>query len=149
MTAEIICRESMTAIRTTNGPARMHAVAQSTFSIIFAGALLCALPTAQGAPAGPAAHRVASVHRPARDLRRPKFRAPRGAAAQDAARLGALVGKECHGRADMPRNDHEWVVLCSNGRTFVVQPASAQQAGAPPTECSLAGMGPLPACFAR
>ncbi len=85
-------------------------------------------------------HHKGSAHQ------RPKFRPARGAAAQDAARLGALVGKECHGKADMPRNDHEWVVLCSNGKAFVVTPV-AHQAGAAPTECSLAGTGPLPACY--
>jgi hypothetical protein len=75
------------------------------------------------------------------------FRPSRGAAAADAKRVGALVGKECTGRADMPRNDHEWVVLCSNGKTFVVTPAAPHQAAAPPVECSLAGTGPEPACF--
>ena len=114
---------------------------------ILAIAILGALPAAQGAPARHGAHRVASAHRPAHSLHRPRFRAPRGAAAQDAARLGALVGKECHGKADMPRNDHEWVVLCSNGRTFVVQKPPAPPGSAPPTECSLAGIAPLPACF--
>ncbi len=123
----------------------MRAVAQLTYSVILAVAILYALPVAQGAPAHPGAHRVASAHRPARALQRPKFRPPRGAAAQDAARLGTLVGKDCHGKADMPRNDHEWVVLCSNGRTFVVEPPP--HTGATPTECSLAGTSPLPACF--
>ena len=75
------------------------------------------------------------------------FRPPRGAAAADAKRLGALVGKECTGRADMPRNERQWVVLCSNGRTFVVAPAAPHQAAPPPIECSLAGTGPEPACF--
>jgi hypothetical protein len=146
MAGEIMCRESTTAIRTSNGPARMRAVAQPTFSFALAIAFALALPTGQAAPARPAAHRVAPAHRPARA---PHFRPPLCAAAQDAARLGALVGKECRGKADMPRNDHEWVVLCSNGRTFVVQRAPAHQAGATPTECSLTGMGPLPACFSQ
>src|SRR6516164_2540303 len=47
----------------------------------------------------------------------PTFRPSRGAAAADAKRLGALVGKECTGRAEMPRNETQWVVLCSNGKT--------------------------------
>ena len=66
-------------------------------------------------------------------------------AAQDAARLGGLVGNGCTGRADMQRNDHQWIVLCSNGKTFVVE--TPPQAGAAPVECSLAGTGPEPACF--
>jgi hypothetical protein len=123
-------RNSMTAMRT-----------------ILAIAILCASPAAHGAPARPSAHRGAAVHSPVRALHRPRFRGARGAAAQDAARLGGLVGKDCHGKADMPRNDREWIVLCSNGRAFVVQtPASG---GLPPTECSLAGIAPLPACFTQ
>src|SRR5262249_42320475 len=123
-------------------------VARHTLSIALAAAILCPLPAAQGAPERPwAAQRPAAHHRPGRALQRPRFRPPRGAAAQDAARLGRLAGKECGGRADMPRNDREWVVLCSNGRTFVVQPPPAPPGGAAPTECSLAGTGPLPACF--
>lgn len=77
----------------------------------------------------------------------PTFRPSRGAAAADAKRLGALVGKECTGRAEMPRNETQWVVLCSNGKTFVVQPAAAHQPAIAPVECSLAGTGPEPACF--
>jgi len=50
--------------------------------------------------------------------------------------------------AGMPRNDREWVVMCSNGKTFVVQ-TPAPPGGAPPAECSLAGAGPLPACFTQ
>jgi hypothetical protein len=123
----------------------MRAAAPPTFSILLAVAILGALPAAQGALARPAAHHATSAHRSARALQRPRFRPPRGAAAQDAARLGALVGKECRGKADMPRNDHEWVVLCSNGRTFVVEPPPHTDAA--PTECSLAGIAQLPACF--
>jgi hypothetical protein len=116
--------------------------------MILGAALLCVASTTPAASAPPAQSNTAphDLHlRGSRAL--PKFRPPRTAAAQDAARLGGLVGKDCHGKADMPRNAHQWVVLCSNGRTFVVdQPA---QAGAQPTECSLAGGGPLPACFAE
>ena len=75
------------------------------------------------------------------------FRPSRGAAAADAKRIGALVGKECTGRAEMQRNEHQWVVLCSNGKTFVVEPAAAHQPAVAPVECSLAGIGPEPACF--
>ena len=77
----------------------------------------------------------------------PMFRPSRGAAAADAKRLGALVGKDCTGRAEMQRNERQWVVMCSNGKTFVVEPAAAHQPATPPVECSLAGTGPQPACF--
>ena len=97
-------------------------------------------------PAQHAQQRVASSHRAA-SPHRPKFRPERGAAARDAARFGALAGKECHGKADMPRNDHETVVLCSNGKTFVVETGVPRAAGTAATECSLAGTGPQPACF--
>jgi hypothetical protein len=47
----------------------------------------------------------------------------------------------------MQRNEHQWVVLCSNGKSYVVEPAAPHQAASPPVECSLAGTGPEPACF--
>jgi len=137
----------MTAIRNRNRSARLHAAGQFTCLLILAVPVLQALPTAYGATPNYGAHRASTPHLPAHALRRPRFRGPRGAAAQDAARLGALVGKDCRGRADMPRNDHEWVVMCSDGRTFVVPRPPAPAGAAPPTECSLAGTGPLPACF--
>lgn len=80
--------------------------------------------------------------------RRPTFR-PTRAAAQEAARLGAAVGNGCNGRADIQRNDHEWVVLCSNGKTYVIEMSATPHSGAPATECSLAGIGPAPACFSE
>jgi hypothetical protein len=147
MAGEIMFRKSMTGTPPSNGSGRMRAVALHTFSIALAVVSLCFWQAAQGAPERPSAYRAPLPHKPARSAQRPRFRPPRGAAAQDAARLGGLVGKECRGKADMPLNDHEWVVLCSNGRTFVVQPPHAASGGAPPTECSLAGTGPLPACF--
>jgi hypothetical protein len=122
----------------------MRAVARPIFSSILAGALVSIAPAAYGVPPKPAAHHVAPSHRPAHATRRPRFRPPRGEAARDAARLGALVGKECRGKAEMPRNDRETIVMCSNGKTFVVQ---SPPAGVPATECSLAGTGPQPACF--
>jgi hypothetical protein len=75
-----------------------------------------------------------------------RFRPGRTAAAEEARRFGAAVGQGCTGKADMARNDHEWVVLCSNGKTYVVD-GSTPHAGAPAAECSLAGIGPQPACF--
>ena len=131
--------------------------AQRTLTILFAAVAACAFisaavaapeagarkPAANPKDAKPAAARPAHAHRG----RAPKFRPARGAAAADARRLGALVGKECTGRAGMQRDEHQWVVLCSNGKTFVVEPPVAHQAAAPATECSLAGAGPAPACF--
>ena len=75
-----------------------------------------------------------------------KFRPARTAARADAARLGALVGNGCTGRADMQRNEHQWIVLCSNGKTFVVESPTPKPA-TPAVECSLAGTGPAPPCF--
>jgi hypothetical protein len=77
-----------------------------------------------------------------------RFRPGRTAAAEEARRFGAAAGQGCKGKADLARNDHEWVVLCSNGKTYVVD-GSAQHAGAPAAECSLAGIGPQPACFSE
>jgi hypothetical protein len=113
------------------------------------------IAAAQAAPPQPSRHGVAhpkaakgtpahAAHKRGHGL---KFRPPRGAAAQEAKQLGALVGKECTGRADMQRNEHQWVVLCSNGKTYVVEPAAPHQPATLPVECSLAGTGPEPACF--
>ncbi len=143
--------------------------ARRTISIILlamtAGAVIAAHAATQPHPRTTAAHpkaaRTAPAHAPAAHapvvhapaahgtahVSAPKFRPARGAAAADAKRIGALVGKECTGRADMQRNEHEWVVLCSNGKTYVVQPAAAHQPATAPVECSLAGIGPEPACF--
>ncbi len=76
---------------------------------------------------------------------RPKFRPSRPAAAE-ARRLGAMVGQGCNGKADIARSEHQWVVLCSNGKTFLVD-TPAGQPGTRAVECSLAGTGPQPACF--
>lgn len=127
----------------------MHAKIRLTLYIMvgigLTGPGLAAAPTS---PTSLVPQHVASSHRSfARAERRPRFRPARGAAAQDAARLGALVGKQCHGKADMPRNDHETVVLCSNGKTFVVEKATPSTAATPAIECSLAGTGPEPPCF--
>lgn len=128
----------------------MRANERAAIAMILGVVLLGTASSVGDAVARPAQAKVAKARPPhglhlrgARGL--PKFRPARTAAAQDAARLGGLVGNDCHGKADMPRNDHQWVVLCSNGRTFVVEPPP--HAGAPPTECSLAGTGPMPACF--
>jgi hypothetical protein len=110
--------------------------------------LACAAPEAgPHRPARPKDTRAAPAHPAGAHGHAPRFRPARGAAAADAKRLGALVGKECTGRAEMQRNEREWVVLCSNGRTFVVEPAAAHQPATRPVECSLAGTGPEPACF--
>ena len=119
--------------------------ARRTVSMIFAVAAACGLAVAMAAPQSPP-HKPTAAPSHAKG-HAPKFRPPRGAAAADAKRLGALVGKECTGRADMQRNEHQWVVLCSNGKSYVVEPAAPRQAATPPVECSLAGTGPEPACF--
>jgi len=72
-------------------------------------------------------------------------RASRNSAAQEAARLGTAVGQACNGKASMQRDEHRWVVLCSNGKTYLVD--VPQNPGAPAIECSLAGNGPYPGCF--
>ena len=124
----------------------MGTCARQTVSIFFAVAAACGVISAAGAaPQSPAHKPAAAASHP--KGHGPKFRPSRGAAAADAKRLGALVGKECTGRADMQRNEHQWVVLCSNGKTFVVEPGAPRQPAVPPVECSLAGVGPEPACF--
>lgn len=62
-------------------------------------------------------------------------------------KLGAMVGNHCEGRAAMPRNERQWVVLCSNGMTYVVEPAAPPSPAAPAVECSLAASGREPPCF--
>ncbi len=119
--------------------------ARRTVSIMAAVVAAAGLVSAACAAPQPPQHRPAAGPKVAGSRvargHSPKFRPARGAAAADAKRVGAMVGKACTGRADMPRNEHQWVVLCSNGKTFVVEPS------APPVECSLAGTGPEPACF--
>jgi len=128
-----------------DGPTLMWTGAQRTVSVIAAVAAVCGLAVASAAPQShPHKPTAAPGHAKGHA---PKFRPSRGAAAADAKRLGALVGKDCTGRADMQRNEHQWVVLCSNGKTFVVEPGAPRQPAVPPVECSLAGVGPEPACF--
>ena len=74
---------------------------------------------------------------------------PRSNASQEAARLGTAVGRDCNGRAAMQRGERQWVVLCSNGKTYVVETPAVAGPGAPATQCSLAGSGPEPPCFGR
>jgi hypothetical protein len=127
--------------------------ALAVVGIALGGSALCgslaATPHTHARAAQPKPNTVTqpSTRAPVAHGHAPQFRAPRGAAAAEAKRLGVLAGKECTGRADMQRNEHQWVVLCSNGKTFVVEPAAAKQAAPPPVECSLAGTGPEPACF--
>jgi hypothetical protein len=129
---------------------------RTVVTIIFAAAAMgCLVSAGWAAPESPSRKPAAKPKdakpAPARPAEArghgPKFRPARGAAAADAKRIGALVGKDCTGRADMQRNEHQWVVLCSNGKTFVVEPPAPHQAATPPVECSLAGTGPEPACF--
>jgi hypothetical protein len=134
----------------------MWTCARRTVTIIFAAMAVASLVSAGWAAPEPVPRKPAAKPRDAKAApARPsvarghatQFRPARGAAAADAKRIGALVGKDCTGRADMQRNEHQWVVLCSNGRTFVVEPPAPHQAAPPPVECSLAGTGPEPACF--
>ncbi len=137
-------------LRQTDRNARK--MARRTASIILALVLASvALPAAAArrapprhAPAGPSS---ASPH--PRQAKRPVFRPARTTAAAEARRLGEAVGQGCKGRADIARGEHEWVVLCSNGKTYVLDMTPAQHAAAPATECSLAGIGPQPACFSE
>jgi hypothetical protein len=121
--------------------------AMAAASIVVSAAQAATPQRAHHGAAHPKAAKRAPAHAAAAHAHGLKFRPPRGAAAQDAKRLGALAGKECTGRADMQRNEHQWVVLCSNGKTFVVEPAAPNQAAPPALECSLAGTGPQPPCF--
>jgi hypothetical protein len=92
-----------------------------------------------------AKQRGASAHRPGARSSRAKRSASRHAAAQEAARLGSAVGQGCNGKASMQRDEHRWVVLCSNGKTYLID--VPQTPGASAVECSLAGSGPQPGCF--
>jgi len=97
----------------------------------------------------PPAHKPrAAAPRPAAGAARTKIRGLRGSARQEAGRLGTLVGEGCNGRAAMQRSERQWVVLCSNGKTYVVEPPSPQASGAPPSECSLSAKNGEPPCFA-
>ncbi len=95
----------------------------------------------------PAVRLAAAVRHRSPRARRAKLRRSRGTAAQEAARLGALIG-HCQGKAAMQRNERQWVVLCSNGKAYVVEPSGPHVAGAPPFECSLGGPAQGQPCFA-
>ena len=148
--------EKGAATNRTNGSTLMWARTRRTVTIIFAATAVCGLVSAGWAapeqhPRKPAAKpkeaRTTTARHAEGHGHSPKFRPSRGAAAADAKRIGALVGKECTGRADMQRNERQWVVLCSNGKSYVVEPVAAHQPAIAPVECSLAGTGPAPACF--
>src|SRR3979490_832289 len=72
-------------------------------------------------------------------------RSSRNSAAQEAARLGTAVGQACKGKASMQRDEHRWVVLCSNGKTYRVD--GWQNPVSLGTVCLMAGNGPYPGCF--
>lgn len=127
-------------------------MAHRPVSIILAIALgVGGAPLVHAATERPAAkHTAVRARGPHGARAHPKFRASRTAAAAEARRLGAAVGQGCNGRADMARSDHQWVVLCSNGKTYLLDmPAGAAAPQAPAVECSLAGTRPQPACFAE
>jgi len=142
-----------------NGPIRtkewwdcMQGSARRIVLIILGAAVACmSVSAASGQPHKKNAtvkHRganSASVHRPGARGSRARRSSSRNAAAQEAARLGTAVGQACNGKASMQRDEHRWVVLCSNGKTYLVDVPQAP--GAPAVECSLAGNGPQPGCF--
>ena len=142
-----------------NGPIRtkewwdcMQASARRIVLIILGTAVACMGASAASGQAhkknATAKHRganSASLHRPGARGSRARRSSSRHAAAQEAARLGSAVGQACTGKASMQRDEHRWVVLCSNGKTYLVD--VPQTAGAPAVECSLAGNGPQPGCF--
>ena len=131
---------------------RTDAIISTLLTVTIAGIVAPAAHAARQPPpryaaAKPKVAKATAAHGPVPRGHTLQFRPARGAAAQDAARLGALVGNGCTGRANLERADHKWIVLCSNGKTFVVEQPAPQKAAAPPVECSLAGTGPEPACF--
>jgi hypothetical protein len=104
-------------------------------------------PSTKGAAAKPNGAKGATPHGPRSAAAKPH--GPRSSASQEAARLGTAVGHDCNGRAAMQRDERQWVVLCSNGKTYVVESPAVPGPGAPATPCSLAGSGPEPPCFGR
>ncbi len=127
-------------------------MARRTVSVMLALALATvALPAvaARKAPPRHAPAKVSSALAHPEQAKRPVFRPARTTAAAEARRLGEAVGRSCNGKADIARGEHEWVVLCSNGKTYVVDMTPTQHAAAPATECSLAGIGPEPACVSE
>jgi hypothetical protein len=127
----------------------MRTIARLTVSFIGLALVSGSLPLATAAQhevSRTGAKTAKGAHHTTAKGTRPVFRPSRVAAAQEAARLGALVGNECRGKADLQRNDRQWVVLCSSGKTYVVEPLG-QPGAAPATECSLAGTGPQPPCL--
>jgi hypothetical protein len=130
----------------------MRARARRIVLIILGTAIACmgasvasAQPHKKGATAKHRGASGASVHRPGARGSRTRRSASRNSAAQEAARLGTAVGQACNGKASMQRDERRWVVLCSNGKTYLVD--VPQNPGAPAVECSLAGSGPFPGCF--
>ena len=129
----------------------MRSVAIASAGMWILGTGLAGIQIATGAPIAPPAKPVAAKSGgPKGALQRGQHRGlagrahgPRSGASQEAARLGVTVGHDCSGRAAMQRDERQWVVLCSNGKTFVVDVPQ----GAPATQCSLAGTGSEPPCF--
>ncbi len=122
------------------------AVAVACMGVSAAGNQPGRLPTKKTESAKPKSTKGAPIRKRAARGMRAKG-SSRTSAAHEAARLGAAVGHECNGKAAMQRDEHRWVVLCSSGKTYLVEIPSPQSAGTPPLECSLAGNGPFPGCF--
>src|ERR1700730_18506785 len=126
----------------------MRMRARRSISVIVGIAVACMGATvASGQPhkkSATAKHRAAvgaATRKPGAKGSRAK-RSSRNSAAQEAARLRKAVGQAYKGKAARPREDRGWVVLSSNGKTYLV--AVPQNPGAPAIECSLAGNGPFP-----
>ncbi len=127
-------------------------MARRTASITLALALASVALPAAAARKAPTKHTpsgLSTAEAHPGHAKHPVFRPAQTNAAAEARRLGEAVGRSCKGKADIARGEHEWVVLCSNGKTYVVDTTPAQHAAAPATECSLAGIGPEPACFSE
>jgi hypothetical protein len=130
----------------------MQAHTRRTISILLGLAVACmgasaasAQPHKKGATAKHRGASGAAPRKPGGKGLRTKRSSSRNSAAQEAARLGTAVGQACKGKASMQRDEHRWVVLCSNGKTYLVD--VPQTPGAPAVECSLAGNGPFAGCF--
>jgi hypothetical protein len=130
----------------------MRARARRSISVIVGMAVACmGASAASGQPQKKhvtAKHRGAigaATRKPGAKGLRAKRSSSRNSAAQEAARFGTAVGQACNGKASMQRDERRWVVLCANGKTYLVD--VPQNPGAPAVECSLAGNGPYPGCF--
>ena len=123
------------------------AIAAAIICLVIADASNALAKRSKHATSNRGAGHAGKAHSSAARRGRTKSRASRASAVQEAARLGAMVGNGCNGRAAIQRSEQQWVVLCSNGKTYLVEMPSPQSGDRPAVECSLAGSGGEPACF--